>query len=133
MSEERLQAEVVRYIGYKYPKALYCASAGGIYTTPRQAFKMKRTGYKKGFPDLFIYEARNSYFGLALEIKTDKGRATSHQKQWIKALTDRGYKAVVAKGFDNIIKEIDEYFIGKQTMGIKKNWLNIYKHEQSKR
>jgi len=109
MSEDRLQSEVIKYIRYQYPKVKYCASAGGVYTGISQARKMVRTGYVKGFPDLFIYEARNGYHGLALEIKTTKGRATKEQKQWIEDLNDRGYKAEVVKGLPAILDLIDSY------------------------
>ena len=73
----------------------------------------KRTGYVKGFPDLFIYESRTvdgiTYHGLALEIKTIKGRATKEQKEWIEALNERGYKAEVVKGLPDILNLIDSY------------------------
>ena len=109
MSEMRLQSEVVKYIQLQYPKAKYCASLGGIYTSPSQARKGKLTGYIKGFPDLFIYEALNGFHGLAIEIKTIKGRATKEQKEWIEALNDRGYKAEVVKGLPAILNLIDSY------------------------
>ena len=109
MSEAILQAEVVKYISLQYPKAKYCASLGGIYTSPTQAVKAKRTGYKRGFPDLQITEAKGGYFGLFLELKTNKGRATKDQKEWIKDLTNRGYKALIVKGIDECIKAIDNY------------------------
>jgi len=57
MTEEFVQIAVVNYLKYQYPNALYCASAGGVRTSIKQAIKMKRTGYVKGFPDLFIYES----------------------------------------------------------------------------
>ena len=109
MSEERLQSEIVKYIQYQYPKVRYCASLGGIYTGPRQAMKAKRTGYSKGFPDLFVYEGRNGYHGLAIEIKTIKGTATKEQKEWIAALQKRNYKAEICKGLPAILELIDEY------------------------
>ena len=110
MSEERLQSEVVRYISLQYPKARYCASLGGQYQPfQSQRNRAKRTGYSKGFPDLFIYEARNGYHGLALEIKTLKGRATKEQKEWIEALNKRGYKALICKGLPEILQTIDDY------------------------
>ena len=110
MSEERLQSEVVKYIQLQYPKARYCASLGGQYQPfQAQRNRAKRTGYSKGFPDLFIYEARNGYHGLALEIKTIKGRATKEQKEWIEALNDRGYKPEVVKGLPAILNLIDSY------------------------
>ena len=110
MSEERLQSEVVKYISLQYPKAKYCASLGGQYQ-PYQSQRSKAisTGYSKGFPDLFIYEARNGYHGLALEIKTLKGRATIEQKEWIEALNERGFKAEVVKGLPAILDLIDSY------------------------
>ena len=111
MSEERLQSEGVKYISLQYPKARYCASLGGQYQPfQSQRNRAKRTGYSKGFPDLFIYEARNGYHGLALEIKTIKGRATKEQKEWIEALNERGYKAAVVKGLPDILDLIDNYF-----------------------
>ena len=113
MSEARLQSEVVKYIQLQYPKVKYCASLGGIRTSMTQAVIAKRTGYVKGFPDLFIYESRTvngiTYHGLALEIKTIKGRATKEQKEWIEALNERGYKAEVVKGLPDILKLIDSY------------------------
>ena len=113
MSESRLQSEVVKYIQLQYPKARYCASLGGIRTSMTQAVMAKRTGYVKGFPDLFIYESRTvdgiTYHGLALEIKTIKGRATKEQKEWIEALNERGYKAEIVKGLPDILNCIDSY------------------------
>ena len=111
MSESRLQSEVVKYIQLQYPKARYCASLGGIRTSMTQAIMAKRTGYVKGFPDLFVYEPSpcGKYHGLALEIKTIKGRATKEQKEWIEALNERGYKAEIVKGLPDILNCIDSY------------------------
>ena len=114
MSEMRLQSEVVKYISLQYPKARYCASLGGQYQPfQSQRNRAKRTGYSKGFPDLFLYESRTmdgiTYHGLALEIKTNKGRATQEQKEWIEALNERGYKAEVVKGLPAILDLIDSY------------------------
>ena len=129
MSESRLQSEVVKYIKLQYPKALYCASLGGIRTSMTQAIMAKRTGYVKGFPDLFVYEPSpcGKYHGLALEIKTLKGRATKEQKEWIEALNERGYKAVIVKGLPDILNCIDSYFLHQsmdQAKELHKEYLN---------
>ncbi len=110
MSEERLQSEVVKYIKLQYPKVRFCASLGGIYTGPRQAIKAKRTGYSRGFPDMFFAEARKGFHALFIEIKTHKGRATEVQKEWIEDLQQRGYKAEICKGLPAILELIDWYF-----------------------
>ena len=107
--EDSVQKAVINYLKYAYPTVLYCASAGGVRTSYKQAVKMKQTGYVKGFPDLFIYESRNGYNGLAIELKTLKGVASPEQKEWNKRLIERGYDAHICKGFDAAIQVIDAY------------------------
>ena len=76
----------------------------------REAIRLKETGYKKGFPDLFIYEPRGDHHGLAIELKKDSGgRVSPSQKEWQHALEMRGYKATVAKGFDEAVKVLELY------------------------
>jgi hypothetical protein len=110
-SEANQQEIVIKYLRLAYPDVLYCASAGGMRTSYLQAIKMKRTGYVKGFPDLFIYEPRNEYNGLAIEMKKEKGGVASpEQKRWQEQLRNRGYASYICKGNEEAIKVIDEYF-----------------------
>ena len=110
-SEQNQQEIVIKYLRLAYPDALYCASAGGMRTSYLQAVKMKRTGYVKGFPDLFIYEPRGEFHGLAIEMKKEKGgTASPEQKEWQEQLRNRGYCSYICKGNEEAIKVIDEYF-----------------------
>lgn len=109
MKEYQLQKAVIKWINLKYPRILYCASAGGVRTSFTQAKRMKATGYVKGFPDLFIYEPKGSYNGLAIEIKILKGRASISQIDWINKLEERGYFAKVCKGFEEVSQTIETY------------------------
>jgi len=111
--EAGVQKAVVDYLKYTYPQALYCASAGGVRTSMKQAIKMKATGYVKGVPDLQIFEPIRNYHGLLIEIKDIKGVVSKEQKEWIKELNKRGYFATSSKGFEATIKVIDDYFGGK--------------------
>ena len=113
LGEAGVQKAVIDYIKYTYPSALYCASAGGVRTSMKQAIKMKATGYVKGVPDLQIFEAVGNYHGLLIEIKDLKGVVSKEQKQWIKDLNDRGYFATYCKGYEATIKVIDDYFAGQ--------------------
>jgi hypothetical protein len=108
--EAGVQFAIVQYIKVMYPNALYCASAGGMFTSMKQAIKMKMTGYVKGFPDLQICEPNEKYHGLFIEVKTDKGVVSKEQKEWIKQLNKRGYYATYVKGSEDAIKLIDAYF-----------------------
>lgn len=109
ISEETIQKAVVRWLEYQYPNVLFCASAGGVRTSMKQAVKMKHTGYKKGFPDLFVYESRKGYHGLAIELKTKKGVASVEQKEWMKRLTANGYYAKVCKGLNEAMSLLKWY------------------------
>lgn len=111
--EAGVQKAVIDYIKYTYPNVLYCASAGGVRTSMKQAIKMKATGYVKGVPDLQIFEPIGIYHGLLIEIKDIKGVLSKEQKEWIKELNKRGYYATYSKGFEGTIKVIDDYFGGK--------------------
>jgi hypothetical protein len=111
--EAGVQKSVIDYLKYTYPQALYCASAGGVRTSMKQAIKMKATGYVKGVPDLQIFEPIRNYHGLLIEIKDIKGVVSKEQKEWIKELNKRGYYATYSKGFEATIKVIDDYFKGE--------------------
>lgn len=92
------------------PQPLFSATVGGVRVAMQTALRMKQAGYKKGIPDLLIFEPRNGYVGLALEVKTMVGRASPHQKQWQHDLQQRGWKAEICKGLNACIECIDEYF-----------------------
>lgn len=115
MKEQELQESFVKYISLKYPGIRYCATLGGIRTTMKQAIKAKKGGYVKGTPDIQVMSARGGFFGLFIELKTLKGRATKHQKEWINDLIAAGYYAEVCKGIDQSMDCLDSYMKLKQT------------------
>ena len=83
---------------------------GGQYQVHMsQRIKAKNSGYKKGFPDLFLYEPRGSYHGLAIELKVGYNKPTKEQLEWIEQLNKRKYKAVVCRGIDETLFEIQNY------------------------
>ena len=107
--EYELQKAICRYLDIKYNKVFYNGSAGGMRTYLSVAKRMKATGYKSGFPDIFIYEARNGYNGLAIELKVKGNYASQNQKKVLSILNDKGYRAEVCTGYDNAVEVIDEY------------------------
>tara|TARA_Y100001938_G_C8076020_1_gene426135 strand:+ start:800 stop:1135 length:336 start_codon:yes stop_codon:yes gene_type:complete len=108
MKEYQLQKEVCKYLDLN--NVLYCGSMGGQYQAHMsQRIKAKKSGYKKGFPDIFIYEPRAGYHGLAIELKVGYNKATKEQLAWIKNLTDKGYVASVCVGIDEALRIIEGY------------------------
>lgn len=107
--EYHLQVAVCNYIAIKYSGVFFNGSAGGMRTFYSVAKKMKATGYKAGFPDIFIYEPRGIYHGLAIELKVKGNYASKKQKEVLQKLNNKGYRAEVCTGFDEATQLIDEY------------------------
>jgi hypothetical protein len=108
--ELAIQVDLVKWLELRFPGVLFCASAGGMRTSMRQAVKMKRSGYRKGFPDLFIYEPRRGFNGLAIELKSEEGSPSKEQIAWITRLNARGYYATICKGLDEAMATVEAYF-----------------------
>jgi len=85
---------------------VYCAS-GKSFSHKATAGKMKAMGYKKGFPDIFIYEPRGGYYGLAIELKSKTGVVSDEQKEWQQALIVRGYMAIIMPTGLNMFEGLD--------------------------
>tara|TARA_Y100001973_G_scaffold49432_1_gene73531 strand:+ start:3013 stop:3369 length:357 start_codon:yes stop_codon:yes gene_type:complete len=118
MTEDKLQTAVIQYIKLKHPKIKYCSSIAGAYiSSAAQRRKIVRNGYVRGKNDLDIYEARGGYFGLFIELK-EKAYPTQAQKDWINAMNERGYFAVITRGFTETISVIDEYLSKDKTRSI---------------
>jgi hypothetical protein len=108
MKEYQLQKAVCKYLDLQ--NVLYCGSMGGQYQVHfSQRIKAKKSGYKKGFPDLFIYEPRGEYHGLAIELKVGYNKPTLEQLTWLNKLTERGYLAMSSNGLDQTIEIIETY------------------------
>lgn len=111
-SEDDEQIAVVTYLTYK--GLLFHHSPNEGKRTARTGARLKSLGTKPGFPDLFVYEPRGRYKGLAIEMKTLTGRPTKEQKQWISDLKARGYASFVCHGANEAICIIDKYLTQKE-------------------
>ncbi len=114
------QCQLADWLHAQYPNLLWTASAGGMRTSIGTARKMKRMGYSKGTPDIFIAEPRrilkgerdNIYVshGLFVELKKERGgRVSPDQRRWLNELRIRGYIAEVAHGFNEAKIIIQKY------------------------
>jgi hypothetical protein len=95
--ETEIQKAVKKYLDMK--GVLYNASCSGMKTSLSQAMIHKAMGSKKGFLDLFIYEPKHGFHGLAIEIKASYGKPSESQLEWQKQLRKRGYKAEICPKF----------------------------------
>lgn len=102
----------------KYPMLRFLnSSANGMKTTIKTAIRAKKTGMKKGYPDIFLPHPNKDYHGLFIELKRkenktlklSKGRVTPEQVQWINYLNSVGYLAIIAYGAEEAINAIKDY------------------------
>lgn len=114
MTEAQEQAAIFErcaYLMHQYPELrLLHAIPNGGSRHPAEAANLKRQGVKSGVPDMCLPVAHGGYHGLYIELKRrDGGRLSEHQREWLKALTVQGYKAIVCRGADAAMKEILNY------------------------
>lgn len=77
-----------------------------------------RQGLKKGVPDICLPVARGGYHGMYIEMKRTKGgKLGDDQRQWLSALTQQGYYAVLCKGWEQAKDEIAAYMSGRRKRG----------------
>lgn len=112
--EWEIYKHVSNWIQLRFPGIIYHFDYGsGLKMTKGQARKQKLINRKRGFPDLFIAEARGGYHGLFIEIKrSEKIYVNDHvreQRKVLKELEKRGYMAVMVGGLENVINTIQNY------------------------
>ncbi len=80
-----------------------------------QARTQALSGLVSGMPDLMLFEARGLFHGLLIEMKRQviKGQpkpvVSKNQQVIMEHLNAKGYKAVVANGFEEAKIEIENY------------------------
>lgn len=109
--EEDEQAALFEYATFQRAMewSLLFAIPNGGYRKIRTGIRLKRTGLKPGVPDIFLPVARGKYFGMFIEMKSDKGRVQENQKEWHAALKAQGYQVEVCQGCDQAVKAITNY------------------------
>jgi hypothetical protein len=86
------------------------STLNGVKLTMRQAINAKRSGNKKGVPDICLPFNNGTNGGLYIELKNrDGGRVSPEQKEYLAFLEENNYKALVCSGASEAIRTIKEY------------------------
>lgn len=98
----------------KYPELMSAfAIPNGGHRILRVAQKLKAEGMKAGVPDIFIPAVRGTSHGLFVELKRIRGGVVSDaQKDMMWRLSQCGYACLLAKGWQEAWKEIEDYLKG---------------------
>ena len=88
------------------------ASLNGVRLATHQAVMAKKSGMRKGFPDVFLPVPASGYHGLFIEMKRRNGTAccvSPEQRTWLTDLAAQGYRAVVCFGWEQAAQTIENY------------------------
>ena len=118
MSEHDEQAAVIKWFSLKYPdyeKCLIAYPSGAIIGGRNKwglIAKLKKEGWRKGVPDLFLAVPAGGFNGLWIEMK-DAGKTRSsvsaEQLEHLDLMAKMGYFAIWCAGATAAIETIDNY------------------------
>lgn len=105
--ENDFQITVVRYLNSL--NVLFAHPPNGGSRHKIEAVNLKRQGVKKGLPDLLIFEPKNGYNGLAIELKVGYNKPSKEQYIWLEELRVKGWVTHWTNSLDEAIDIIDNY------------------------
>lgn len=109
--ESEIQRSCVKWFRLRYPKLarlLFAVPNGGARSAI-EAKIMKAEGVLAGVSDLLLLYPNNSYHGLCIEMKSEKGRQQDTQKLFQREVEAVGYKYIICRSFDDFKNMIDYY------------------------
>lgn len=93
--------------------ALLYAVPNGGKRSRKTAADLKAEGVKPGVPDYCLPVPRGGHHGLYLELKRLRGgRVEPEQREWLAALVANGYRAEVARGWEQAWAVLRDYLAG---------------------
>jgi hypothetical protein len=102
-TERQIQIAFTSFMSSWYPNVIY-------YHVPNEKAKtIVPEGVKKGVADCIIDEPMGIYSGLRLELKTEKGTLTSHQKKFGEMWISKGYHWEVCYGLEQAKDAVKRY------------------------
>lgn len=128
VDEKTVRRMVAEFLQLKFPGIIYRFDlAADLKLTAGQARQHKHLHPLRGFPDLFIYEPRNGWSGLAIELKRPGTRLKKKDGAWasehlaeqakvLQKLEKSGYATYFAVGFDQTIEIIKNYLGGDENV-----------------
>lgn len=66
----------------------------------REGGRLKAEGVRKGVPDIFCAVPRGSFHGLYIEMKSEDGRVSEEQDEWLLVSRQLGYAGSVCRSSD---------------------------------
>ena len=112
LNETDLHHKVVDYLRRFFPHVLLMPGLGELQDTEEKRLDSWAKGYVGGTCDLMILYPNESYSGFGIEFKTPLGTGIlkENQRKFLDRLQENGYKTLASNDYDEILKEIMDYF-----------------------
>lgn len=104
--EKSLQQAVIKLLRYNGRFAIHVPNGGR--RDFKEAISLQRQGVIAGCPDILIFNAKGG--PVALELKVKKGVISEHQKSFMIALENVGWRCFVCYNF----KSVEQLLINKE-------------------
>jgi hypothetical protein len=102
-SENAIQANFFEWVAIHAPRypdlELFHAVPNSAKRGKMDGWVMKLTGTRKGVPDVHLPVASGRHIGLWFEFKSEKGRLSPEQKEWIDKLIKAGHRVEVVRSW----------------------------------
>ena len=103
-TEHEEQRQFVSWFRQTYHGVRIFAIPNGGIRSKSQAGRLKAEGVSPGVPDLFV-----PAWALWIEMKRQKGGSVSlEQKDWHQYLIGIGHKVLIAKGFEDAVRKLNQ-------------------------
>lgn len=111
--EDKLQIACKYWFDCQYPQYRlllhHSPNEGLLMKHDRDGAKRKAMGMRAGFPDFIFLLPNRFYPYLALELKSEKGRQSDHQKEYQLAVEKAGGLYVIVRTLEQFIETIKNY------------------------
>lgn len=85
------------------------AIPNGFLDTKSKRIRAWEEGVLSGVPDIFLPYPSRGHHGLFLEFKSEKGRVTQAQQEYLNLARSRGYRAEVVFGLRHALEVLGDY------------------------
>lgn len=111
--ETTIQQQVVKWFAWKYPEAY---KTGALFAVPNEgkrtratASRMRSEGMVSGVADLILLLPRGGFHGACFEMKSEKGKLTKGQSDWLNARILEEYFCDVFFSYEQAVQGIEQY------------------------
>ena len=116
MTEYQIQSAFIRYMDLMHPDLLYTISPAGFIMSPGMARKMMAMGYRRGTPDVIIFEPRSTSHGFFIEFKVPEGKTSESQDLFLASARSRGYGIAICYSAEDAISLVEGYLKTPQSV-----------------